>query len=135
MKTISRFILLIVTLLASYSCNDKKDGDWDDNIQLSAKTFEFSALSDSVTIKTGGTTWWISDIAVNGNFFYDFKDIDMQSYKYSIKQDCFVVERRDKNTLFIKVAENPNNYQRMISVGLQAGDYFDRVVIHQKHKP
>lgn len=135
MKTILRFTLLIVTLIASYSCNDQKDGDWDDNIQLSIKTVEFSALSDSVTIKTGGTGWWITDITVNGNFFYGFKDINIESDKYTIKQDCFVVERRDKNTLFIKVAANPNNYQRTITVGLQAGDYFDRVVIQQKHKP
>jgi hypothetical protein len=42
------------------------------------------------------------------------------------------VERRDKTKLFIKVDENPANVQRLITVGLEAGDYFDKVTITQK---
>ena len=60
--------------------------------------------------------------------------VDLQADNYIIKQDCFVVERRDKNTLFIKAEANPNNVKRIISVGLEAGDYFDRVTVTQKAK-
>ncbi|HBL75690.1 MAG: hypothetical protein A2W90_08170 [Bacteroidetes bacterium GWF2_42_66] len=135
MKRILSFTLLFVSFISIYSCSEKKDGDWDDNIGLSTKAVEFSALSDSVTIRTGGSGWWISDISVNSNYFYNFNGINLESDSYLIKQDCFVVERRDKNTLFIKVAENTLNVQRIITVGLQAGDYFDRVTITQKPKP
>jgi|SRR5665647_48564 len=134
MKRILSFILLIVFITTIYSCS-KEIGKWDDNIKLSTKNVEFSALSDSVKITTGGSWWWVSDVSVNSDWFYGFKDINLEADSYIIKQDCFVVERRDKNTLFIKVDENPLNVQRIITVGLEAGDYFDRVTITQKPKP
>ncbi len=136
MKRILHFNLLIVLVITFCSCADviHKDGDWDDNIKLSVRAVEFSALSDSVTITTGGSSWWINDVSVNNDWFYDFKGISFEADRYVIKQDCFIVEHRDKNTLFIKVEANPLNVQRVITVGLEAGDYFDRVRITQKPK-
>lgn len=135
MKRVLHFTLLIAFIITLLSCSDKKDGDWDDNIKLSARAVEISASSDSVKITTGGSWWWITDVSVNGTWFYGFKDVDIQANSYIIKQDCFVVERRDQHTLFIKVEENPLNIQRIITVGLEAGDYFDRVTITQKPRP
>lgn len=135
MKRILSITLLIVSFITIYSCSEKKLGDWDDKIKLSTKAFEFSFLSDSVTIKTGGSGWWVSDVSVNSDWFYGFEVINLEADSYTIQQDCFVVERRDKNTLFIKVDENPLKVQRIITVGLQAGDYFDRVTITQKPRP
>lgn len=135
MKQILSITLMIVSFITIYSCSEKELGDWDDNIKLSTKAVEFSSLSDSVTIKTGGSKWWVSDVSVNSDWFYGFKDINLEADSYTIQQDCFVVERRDKNTLFIKVDENPHKVQRVITVGLQAGDYFDRVTITQKPRP
>lgn len=135
MKQILSITLMIVSFITIYSCSEKELGDWDDNIKLSTKAVEFSSLSDSVTIKTGGSKWWVSDVSVNSDWFYGFKDINLEADSYTIQQDCFVVERRDKNTLFIKVDENPLKVQRVITVGLQAGNYFDRVTITQKPRP
>ena len=128
-------IIFAITLISCSKINQRKDGDWDDNIHLSTKTAEFSASGDSITIKTGGSGWWISDVSVDNTWYYRFTDIDLQADSYTIKQDCFVVERRDKNTLFIKVTANPNIVKRIITVGLEAGDYFDRVTITQKPRP
>ena len=111
----------------------RKDGVWDDNIKLSLKTDEFTANADSIMITTQGSWWWICDITVNDNHFYGF-GINPDSDNYRIKQDCFIVERRDKHTLFIRLDENPLNISRIITVGLEAGDYFDRVTITQKAK-
>ena len=44
------------------------------------------------------------------------------------------MERPDIHTLFVKVEANPLNVQRIISVGLGNGDYFDRMTITQKSK-
>ncbi|GET23010.1 BACON domain-containing protein [Prolixibacter denitrificans] len=129
-KILSLMTILIITLFA---CTKPK-GIWEDNIHLSTKSAEFNASGDSVTIKTGGDWWWISDVSVDSTWYYGFTSVDMQSDNYTIKEDCFTVERRDKNTLFIKVAANPNNVKRIITVGLEAGDYFDRVTITQKPK-
>ena len=133
MKKSLTYYLLIILIVALYSCSKPK-GDWPDNIVLSTKTVEFSASGDSITIKTVGNWWWVSDISVDTTWYYRFTDIDLQADSYTIKQDCFDVQHRDKNTLFIKVAANPNNVKRIITVGLEAGDYFDRVTITQKPK-
>ncbi len=133
MKRILFINLIIVSVITFFSCSENK-GIWDDNIHLSTKAVEFSASGDSVIIKTGGTWWWISNVAVDSTYYYNFTGVNLQADNYSIKQDCFIVERRDKNTLFIKVNANPLNVKRIIGVGLQAGDYFDGVTITQKSK-
>lgn len=127
-------LYLIINLIILYSCSNRKDGDWDDNIKLSKKSVEFNSSCDSVIIKTGGSWWWITDISVDNINYYDFSDVDLQADSYSIKHDCFVVERRGRNTLFIKLDENPLNVRRIMTIGLEAGDYFDRVTITQKAK-
>jgi hypothetical protein len=128
------FLSLIVILTSTlYSCTKPK-GIWDDNIHLSTKTAEFNAAGDSVTIKTGGSSWWISDISVDGVWYFSFPGVNLQADGYSIKQDCFTVEHLDKNTLFIKAEANPDTINRVITVGLSAGDYHDRVTITQKSK-
>jgi hypothetical protein len=136
MKRISSFTCLITIVILFYSCSDKYQliGKWDDNIKLSSKTAEFKASTDSVTIKTGGSQWWITDIRVDDNYFYDFSSIDQQADNYSLKQDFLNIERRDRHTLFIKAGANPNNVKRIIIVELQAGDYFDNVTITQTAK-
>jgi hypothetical protein len=135
MKNILHFITIIVFTIVIHSCSDnKKEGDWDDNIKLSTRTVDFNASGDSVTIKTGGSWWWITDISVDTIYYYGFTGVDLQSDNYMIKQNCFNVERRGKNTLFIKVDANTLNVSRIITVGLEAGDYFDRVKITQEAK-
>jgi hypothetical protein len=131
---LSLVIIFVIVLFSCSQINEREDGDWDDNIHLSAKTVEFSADGDSVTIKTGGSWWWITDISVDSAWYYGFKGIAIEAESYRIKQDCFDVVRRDKNTLFIKVEANPFNVIRTITVGLEAGDYFDRVTVTQKSK-
>ena len=134
MKKTFCFTLMIVFIIAFYSCSKPK-GDWPDNIGLSTKVVEFNAQSDSVTITTFGSSWWIGDVSVNSDWYYNFNlEVNLETDSYIIKHDCFTVERRDKHKLLIKVDENPLNIQRIITVGLQAGDYFDRVTITQKPK-
>jgi len=107
-------------------------GGWRDIIKLSIKDVEFNALGDSIIITTKGDLWWITNISVDDTTYYDFPGIDVLSDQYRIAQDCFVVERRNKNTLFISLNANQFNTVRIMKVGLEAGDYFDRVKITQK---
>ena len=110
-------------------------GDWEDNIKLSVKAVEFSSAGDSVTIKTGGSSWCLGGISVDSNYYYyDFPDVNRQAVSYSLKKDCFDIQHRDNHTLFIKVQANPFSVKRIITVDLSAGDYFDSVTITQKSK-
>lgn len=42
-----------------------------------------------------------------------------------------MVERRDKNTLFMKLNDNNTAKERVMTITLEAGDYFDYVTIKQ----
>ncbi len=129
-------MLIIGLVILIYSCTDEVSnlGDWDDCIKLSTKNVELSSGKDSVIIKTGGTGWWITHVCVNNNCFYNFENLSLTADKFLVELDCFVIERRDKNTLFIKLEENPLNVQRIVAIGLEAGDYFDGITITQKPK-
>lgn len=127
----------IVALLAApavlWSCTEtKNDGDWDDNIQLSQKTADFKAVGDSVIVTTKGEWWWVNNISVNGTYYYNFEDVNLEADSYVIAQDGFIVERRNKTTLVIKLDTNALTTQRVMRVTLEAGDYFDSVTITQK---
>ena len=66
--------------------------------------------------------------------FAHFPGVDILADNYIIKEDCFVVARREKYTLFIKLDENPLNVNRIVDVVLEDGDYHDGVKITQKPK-
>ncbi len=125
----------VIVLLSSCSKSDDDPiiGLWDDNIKLSLKYAEFDADADSVIIKTEGDWWWINEISVNDSSYqyYGNDDIDMESESYTIVEDFFIVERSDKNTLFVKMEKNDSSNDRVMSIVLQAGDYFDYVNIKQ----
>ena len=109
-------------------------GMWRDNIHLSMKKAEFSADGDSVLITTKGGGWWVSCISVNDSNYYDFKGVNVITDHYKITGNCFVVERRDKFTLFISLSANQEITKRIVKVNLEDGDYFDWVTITQKPK-
>jgi len=130
MKKLICLNFLFISMIALNSCLIRYGG-WDDNIHLSTRAVNFSSAGDSAIIKTKGTWWWVSEISVDSTHYFNFKDINLESDHYTIKDACFFVERRDKNTLFIKVDANPLSVKRIITVGLVAGDYFDRVTVTQ----
>lgn len=129
-----KYIIAIISIFLLSSCSDKErlTGDWDDIIKLSTKNVEFSANTDSITITTKGDWWWINWISI-GDSIYTYnnrKDINLESNSYVIKEYCFIV-KRSKNTLFVKLNENNTGIERLMKIGLEAGDYFDGVSIKQ----
>ncbi len=135
MKKIVLSLCFVSLISLFFSCSDKEDpdGKWDDNIKLSTKSAEFSADADSITITTKGTGWWINYITVNSKtYYYDNEDADLAGlYNYSFQGDGVVVERRDTTRLFIKADANSSSTEKVITVSLEAGDYFDDVKITQ----
>jgi hypothetical protein len=109
-------------------------GGWPDNINLSVKSAKFSPDGDSITVTTKGSGWWLTDVKVD-NIYYDrFDSINVHADNYKIKQDCFVFERRDKKTIFIKLDPNTLKTSKTVIFELEDGDYFDRITITQDYK-
>lgn len=127
------FIFLSIILISSCSEKDTPIGISDDIIKLSTKNVEFGVTADSVLITTEGDWWWVAEITLNDSTynFYNNEDINLESDSYTIIENDFAVERRDKNTLFIKLDENLTEEERIMIVTLEAGDYFDRIIINQ----
>ena len=132
MKIHSLICCLVVIVVAFSSCSDdESDGAWDDNIQLSVKSVSFTSAADSVIITTKGDWWWVTDVTVGEDVFYMPDGVDVESTDYAIRQNSFVVERRGKNALFVKVDALVSSQPRLITIGLEAADYFDRISISQ----
>lgn len=130
-----KIMILIASIFILTSCSDKEDpiGIWDDNIKLSTKNVDFDAKTDSVTITTEGDWWWIDAITFEDSTYsyYGREDINLESDSYSIIEEQFLVERRDKNTLFVKINENNTGEERIMNITFEAGNYFDYVNIKQ----
>jgi len=128
-------MVLAMSFFILISCSDNEDpiGKWDDIIKLSTKNVNLTAKTDSVTITTEGDWWWINGIAFEDSTYsyYNRDDINLESDYYSIKEEHFVVERQDKNTLFVKIFENNTGTERQMNISLEAGNYFDYVTIIQ----
>jgi len=133
MKKLSKLIYLLTLTLIITSCTEKDEpiGLWGDIIKLSTKKVEFDSSSNSVTITTEGDWWWVIGVTVDDEEFIVHKDINLESESYVIEQDCFRVEKKDNNTLYIEIDENLSNTERTIFIQLEAGNYFDRVIIIQ----
>lgn len=133
MKQASKIFGLIVLTLILGSCSTKElVGDWDDNIKLSTKTIHFDKNKNSTIITTKGSSWWINEVSVNVNYFYPSEGIDIHSDSFIFKNDCFIVEKKNRTTLHIEIDENNTNAERKIVVHLQCGNYFDLITITQQ---
>lgn len=133
MKRYKFLVLPFFVVFVLASCILVEEGKWSNNIHLSQKSADFNAEGDSIVITTGGDWWWVVEITVNDSSYHNFMhEIDVTAAQYTIQEDCFVVERRNKNMLFIKMDANPERKIRVMKVELEAGDYFTRVIINQK---
>jgi hypothetical protein len=133
MKKIFALIFAAGCFIGMISCSkNDKAGDWDDNIGLSTKSLEFDASADSAIVTTKGSGWWITDISVEDNMTYFFEEYYTKINNYTIQLNCFKISRRGPNTIYIEMKDNLSGAERKVTLGLQAGDYFDRVVVTQK---
>ena len=127
--------IISILFLSLLSCKsnepDEPIGKWDDNIKLSTKEVNFIAESDSVIITTEGTSWWIYGIGLNDDWSYDISGIDTTQDNFLIEESEFTIERRNTNEIRISMTENQSDTERTLTIGLQAGNYFDRIRITQ----
>ncbi len=130
------FVILFVVVIFT-SCNHESDdpiGKWDDNIKLSEKSLSFDSTVSSGIITTQGEHWWITEVNIDGKKYYhdEFKGSD--SAPYSVVKDTLSINRSNLRTLNIAVDENKASTPRVIEIIVQAGNYFDGIIITQLGK-
>lgn len=122
-------LLLISSLLSCES--EQLDGKWDDNIKLSEKEVTVDGEASTIVITTEGTWWWIDGISLNGDWSFDFSDVDTTQDNFLIESDEFTIERKNATEINISLTENQTGSNRILIIGLEAGDYFDSIKITQ----
>ena len=121
-------------IVAIYSCSNSKEtpiGLWDDNIKLSQKEAQFTTENDSIVITTEGEWWWIHEISLNENSNFDLSGIDTNAKNFIIDETEFKIERKNATEIHIEMTKNLTGSERVLIIGLEAGDYFDRIIITQ----
>jgi hypothetical protein len=137
MKTFTKLKLvgIVIILISSFSCSNSDrpaiDGDWDDNIKLSQKEAKLTAENDSIVITTEGEWWWIDNISLNGESNFDLSGIDTTTKNFIIDETEFKIERKNTTEIHVEMTKNQTGSERILIIGLEAGDYFDRIIITQ----
>jgi hypothetical protein len=125
--------LLGIIFLASCSNNDDPDpiiGKWADNIGLSQKTATLSSNTNSITITTKYSGWWLAGIGLDSNAI-DLTGINNISENFIVTNSQFQVERKNGKTIIITMSPNTTGSERILYVALQGGDYFDGIKVIQ----
>ncbi len=123
------FFILIGVLLFIFSCSKEvknRIGDCSTPINPSISSAIFSSQGDSVIIKTENKWWWINHIMFEDSVHYISKQ-----RKDTIHEKHFLIQKRDKKTLFVKFNKNKTSHKRKMQITLQAGNCFDNVTITQ----
>ncbi len=129
-----KVIILFLGLLTIYSCSNSKDtpiGLWPDIIKLSQKKAQFTAENNSIVITTEGEWWWIDEISLNENSNFDLSAIDTTAKNFIIDETEFKIERKNTTEIHIEMTKNQTGSERILIIGLGAGDYHDRIIITQ----
>ncbi|MBE7628599.1 hypothetical protein [Tenacibaculum piscium] len=124
---------IVIIIISAFACCDseKPIGLWDDNIKLSQKKVQFSSEKNSIVINTKGKWWWIHEVSLNGNSNFDLNKIDTNANNFIIKETEFKIERKNTTEIHIEMTKNKTNYERILFIGLEAGNYFDGIKITQ----
>lgn len=127
------FLFGIVFLVSCSSDNvvpEPPIGKWDDNIVLSQKSAILSSNTNSVTITTKYSWWWLGGISID-NKAIDLTGINTLSENFLVTSTDFQVERKNGKTIIITMNQNTTGSERVLLVGLQGGDYFDSIIVKQ----
>lgn len=130
MNSIKIFALLFVAGILLNSCS-RKEGDWDDNIELSQKNVSFNAALDSITITTTGESWWLSDIRLDDEHI-NFESVNTIESSFDIIESEFAISRKNTKELQINMSENVSMEARELIIGVQSGNYFDNIRVIQE---
>ena len=132
MKNSPYRILISVMILLLISCKkDEPIGKWKDNIKLSQKAATLNANLNSITINTESTSWWLNNIMLN-KVDVNLLIVKKTDKNFVVNNADFRVERINGNTIVITMNRNTTGFDRLLTIGLQNGNYFDEIEITQQ---
>lgn len=82
-------------------------------------------------ITTEGEWWWVDQIALNGELQSSLEGVETTESDFIIEEEEFKIERRNSTEILIEMTQNHTASERILVIGLQAGNYFDGIKIVQ----
>ena len=73
----------------------------------------------------------MNEIGLDDDWSYDISGIDTTQVDFLIEENAFTIERKNANEIHISLIENQSDVERTLTIGLQAGNYFDGIKIIQ----
>lgn len=132
-KVLMILLGMFSVLFVSCSSDEVKEqvaGTSDDQIKLSKKEATFSAEPNTITITTGESGWRVNGFALD-KVKVDTGTVNLLAESFVFKNDDFEVEKKNKNTLAITMHKNTTAKDRLLTIGLQAGNYVEDISITQ----
>lgn len=142
------FNIILISLIGLTSCSgdaylmedyaignnetEWETGKGEDNIKLSTKEVAFGFAGGQVTVNAEGRHWWITEIVVDGERLFSM-DVDKDAMKQMAETGNFTAQYRwltikMENWQMTFIAElNEGDQDRTFCVGVESGDYFDRI--------
>lgn len=141
-----KHLLMIATMILSIlsSCNEDKestdlDGRQLDTVKLSTKWLTFNSQASTKEVTTEGDQWNMF-LIMNEDTELDYSNDDLvitsgDTGKYEntplrIEGDWFTVTRELKR-ITVNVKPNNTNKKRIVKIGVNDRNYFDRIVVEQ----
>lgn len=133
-------ILMAASLFLSCNKNASEPIGYQDNtIKLSADKLSFTASSASKEVLTEGSQWKLF-LITNEDVTLDYSVNDLQittgdiahyeNTPMKIEGDWFTVTRELKKVT-VDVKQNNTNKKRILKIGVNDRNYFDRIVVEQ----
>lgn len=132
-KNVFIILLGVFSLLFASCDSDSKDyplGPSGDVIKLSQKEATFSSESNTITITSQYKGWWIYGIFMDKSEVAK-GEVNLLAENFVFKNADFQIEKKEGNTLIITMNKNTTNKERLLTVGLEAGNYFNHINITQ----
>ena len=142
------YIIILMSLIGLTSCSGdayviedsaigNNETEWetgksDDNIGLSTKEVAFGFDGGQATVNSKGRHWWITEIIVDGERLFSM-DVDKdemfqitETGNFTAQYGWLTIKMENWQMTFI-AEPNYGDSERTFSIGLEAGDYFDRI--------
>lgn len=132
-----KYFMILVAAMCCVSCKDKNTPP----LKFSTRQIETTAVGGEYNVTITGGDWWLRpNVMIDGKIVYSdelkvtYEGEGNKKLPVKVEGVWFTILQKDKKTLYVKIAENNTNKNRILLIFLQHLDYFPDIRVTQKGK-
>lgn len=127
--------MMLVVAMCCVCCKDKNIPP----LKISMSQIETTAVGGEYNITITGDNWWLEPhVMIDRKISYDVKvsyeGEGSKKLPVRIDGEWFTISKKDKETLYVKIAGNDTDKSRTLLILLQSYNYFPDILVTQKGK-